>query len=177
MPALDKLQGRHGLPPTSRLATEKVWAALDRANYAVLSYVNPAGRPRASGVIYAVEGHRLYVATDPDSWKARALTTGDQVSVTVAIRRGGPLSLVAPLPPATIAFHARVTVHPPGSVDVATVSRKLASYQPAERRTSTLLELMPEDAFLTYGFGVSLRDMTRPSAAQARAPVGARSAA
>jgi hypothetical protein len=129
-----------------------VWAALDRASYAVLGYVNPAGEPRASGVMYATVGRRLHVATDPDSWKARSLADGDQVSVTVPIRRGGPLSLVAPIPPATIAFHARVTVHPAGSVDVASV--------------------VPEGHFLTYGLGVSLRDMTKPSTAQAHVPVG-----
>lgn len=158
--------------PTSGLTSDQVWAALDRASYAVLGYVNPAGEPRASGVMYATVGRRLHVATDPDSWKARSLADGDEVSVTVPIRRGGPLSLVAPIPPATIALHARVTVHPAGSVDVASVSKKLASYQPGERRTSCLLELVPEGDFLTYGLGVSLTDMTKPSRAQAHVPVG-----
>lgn len=163
-----------GATPASApaLTPERVWAALNRANYAVLSYVNSAGSPRASGVMYAVEGRRLYVATDPASWKARSLSTGDQVAITVPVRRGGPLSLLAPIPPATIAFHARVTVHPPGSVNLAAVSKKLASYQPAERAAPTLLELTPEGEFLTYGVGVSMTDMAKPSVAQAHVRVG-----
>ena len=153
------------------LTPDRVWAALEKANYAVLSYVNPAGHPRASGVMYATADCRLCIATDPDSWKARSLATGDQVAVTVPIRRGGPLSLVAPIPPATIAFHARVTVQ--AATVVATVSKKLASYQPAERKISCVLELAPEGEFLTYGLGVSLVDMAKPSAAQAHMAVTA----
>lgn len=171
---MTKLRPAPGTKPATppALTTERVWAALDRANYAVLSYVNPAGSPRATGVMYATAERLLYVATDPHSWKARSLSTGDQVAVTVPIRRGGPLALIAPIPPATITFHARVTVYPPGSVDLAAISKKLASYQPSERATTTLLELAPEDEFLTYGLGVSLAHMAKPSTAQAHVPIG-----
>jgi len=51
------------------------------------------------------------------------------------------------------------------------VSKKLASLQPQERRTGCLLELAPDGNFLTYGLGVSLRDMTKPAAALAHVPV------
>lgn len=158
-------------PPRSDLTAERIWNELEKASFAVISYVTPTGKPRASGVMYAAEGRRLYVVTAPDSWKARHIADGDEVAITVPIHRGGVLSLVAPIPPATVSFHARVKVHPAGSVDIESVSKKLAAGLPKERRTGCVLELIPDGTFLTYGVGVSLQDMTKPDVALAHVPV------
>jgi hypothetical protein len=117
------------------------------------------------GVWCTAAGRRLYVVTAPDSWKARQIRDGDRVAVTVLLRRGGLLSLLAPIPPATISFRARVTEHPAGSLDIESVSRKFASRLPQKRRAGCVLELIPEGTFLTYGVGVSLRAMMDPDAA------------
>jgi pyridoxamine 5'-phosphate oxidase-like protein len=150
------------------LTTERVWNEIEKASFAIISYVTPAGKPRSSGVMCAAVGHRLYVVTAADSWKARQISTGDEVAVTVPIRRGGLLSLVAPIPPATVSFHATATVHPAGSVSIEKVPKKLVSQLPKERRSAgCLLELAPEGNFLTYGLGVSLQAMAKPEAALA----------
>ena len=83
-----------------------------------------------------------------------------------------PLSLLAPIPPATITFHARAITHPAGSVDLATVSKELESLVPKERRAASVLELVPEGAFLTYGIATSLLEMRHPETAMAHVPVG-----
>lgn len=153
------------------LTTDRAWRELENASFAVISHVTPAGKPRSSGVVYAAVGRRLYVAVEPTSWKARQIADGAEVAVTIPIRRGGVLSLVLPIPPATISFHARVTVHPAGSVSIESLPKQLARLLPPERRSVCLLELVPEGAFLTYGVGVSLQAMTKPAAAQARVPV------
>jgi hypothetical protein len=57
-------------------------------------------------------GRRLYLVVAPDSWKARHITARGQVAVTVPVRRRGLLSLVLPMPPATVSFHAWAIVHP-----------------------------------------------------------------
>jgi pyridoxamine 5'-phosphate oxidase-like protein len=154
----------------SRLDSEQVWRALNKASFAVLSFVTPNDEPRSSGVVYAVEGGHLYTAVAPDSWKARCIADGKQVSVTVPVRRGGVLSLLVPIPPATISFHARAIVHPAGSFAIGTLSKKLAALVPEKRRAGSLLELVPEGVFLTYGIGVSLMAMTDPDVALARVP-------
>lgn len=154
------------------LTTERVWHEMEKASFAVISYVTPAGQPRSSGVGFAAVGRRLYVVTDPGSWKARQISDGDEVAVTVPVRRGSVLSLIAPIPPATVSFHAKATVHPAGSVSIESVSKKLASQLPKERRgAGCLLELVPDGDFLTYGLGVSLRDMAKPEAALAHVRV------
>lgn len=149
-------------------SSERVWAEVGKASFAIISYVTPDGEPRSSGVVYAVRDHHLYLAVAPGSWKARHIMDGQEVALTVPVRRGGLLSLVVPIPPATISFHARAIVHLAGTLDLRTVSKKLESLVPAERRAvATILELVPEGTFLTFGIGVSLREMTDPVAAQA----------
>jgi hypothetical protein len=155
--------------PVSPLTTEEVWRQVARASFAVLSQVTPAGAPRSSGVLYRTLGPRLYVAVAPDSWKAKHIAARPRVAVTVPVRRGGILSLVAPIPPATVSFHASAIVHPAGSFEIP---KELASLLPAERRASScIIEVVPEGLFTTYGLGVSLLQMRDPARARARVPV------
>jgi hypothetical protein len=160
---------------TARLTSDQVWRALAQASFAVVSYATPAGEPRSSGVVYAADGGRLYVAVASDSWKARHIVAGGRVAVTVPVRRGGLLSLLFPIPPATISFHGTAVVHPAGPVAGHGVPERLASLLPPERQASScLLEIVPEGEFLVYGLGVSLAQMRSPTAARARVPVGTR---
>ena len=154
------------------LSTEAVWQTLAKASFAVVSHVNAAGEPRSSGVVYGVADRRIYVAVAADGWKARQIVTGQEVAVTVPVRRGGILALLVPIPPATITFHARATVHQAGSLDIGSVSKELEKLVPEARKAgSCVIELVPEGRFLTYGIGVSLMDMANPALALARVPV------
>jgi len=161
-----------GRPMTARLTTKQVWHQVAKGSFAVLSYVTPAGEPRSSGVLYTTVGRRLYVAVAPDSWKARHVAASGRVAVTVPVRRGWLLSLVAPIPPATISFHATAIVYPADSSEVRSVLKELASLLPAERRVSArFIEVIPEGCFVTYGVGVSLTQMRDPEAARGRVSV------
>ena len=156
----------------ARLTSEQVWNKVAAQSFAVLGYVTPRGEPRASGIIYKILGRRLYVAVAPDSWKARHIAVSGRVSVTVPVRRGGILSLVAPIPPATVSFHGTAIVHPAGSPEVRPLLEKLGALLPAERRASaSIIEIVLEDSFVTYGLGVSLEKMRDPSAARSRVRV------
>jgi hypothetical protein len=123
-------------------------------------------------VVYKTVGRRLYIAVAPDSWKARHIAASGRVAVTVPVRRGGLLSLVTPIPPATISFHANAIVHQADSPQVRSVLKELASLLPAERQASArILEVIPEGSFVTYGVGVALTQLRDPAAAGARVPV------
>lgn len=162
-------QHRRAMP---RLTSQQVWRAVARASFAVLSHLTPAGDPRSSGVVYKAIGRRLVVAVAPGSWKAIHVAADGRVAVTVLVRRGGILSLVAPIPPATVSFHGAAVVHPAGSPQARSLLDELGSLIPAERRASAcVIEITPVGAFRTFGIGVSLRAMLDPAAAQARVPV------
>jgi hypothetical protein len=94
------------------------------------------------------------------------------VAVTVPVRRGGVLSLVLPIPPATVSFHGTAVVYPADSSQVRPLLRELASLLPEERQASAaVIEVIPEGAFVTYGVGVPLARLRDPAAARARVPV------
>ena len=159
-------------PERQAATTEQAWREVETASFAVVGYITPAGDARSSGVVYKTVGKRLYFAVAPESWKARHIAASKRVSVTVPVHRGGILALVAPIPPATISFHAAAIVHPAGSVRIGSLSKKLEALLPPERRdTAVLIELIPEGRFLTYGVGVSLTDMRKPELAEAVVPV------
>ncbi|MFL5686856.1 MAG: pyridoxamine 5'-phosphate oxidase family protein [Chloroflexota bacterium] len=156
----------------SDLATE-VWRDLAKRSFAVIAHVNDEGEPRSSGVVYALVDHHLFVAVAPDSWKARALQTGDQVSVTVPVPRGGLLSMLLPIPPATISFHARVTVHTAEATTRSSLPKELQRLLPETGESPIcMLELTPEGRFLTYGVGVSLPAMRDRAIAAGHVPTG-----
>jgi hypothetical protein len=122
--------------------------------------------------VYKVIGRRLCVGVEPDSWKAKHVAATGRVAVTVPVRRGGLLSLVTPIPPATISFHGATIVHPAGSAQARALLTELGSLIPKERQAGdAVIEIRPEGVFLTYGVGVSLRAMLHPAAAQAHVPV------
>ena len=94
------------------------------------------------------------------------------MAVTVPVRRGGLLSLVLPIPPATVSFHAAAVVHRADSPRVRPLLKEPASLLPQERRASAaVIEIIPEGWFVTYGVGVSLLRLRDPAAAGARVAV------
>lgn len=158
--------------PREELTTQQVWHAIEQASFAVLSEVTPAGEPRSSGVVYQVLARRMYVAVAPDSWKAKHVAAHGRVAVTVTVRRGGLLSLLVPIPRATVSFHATATVLPADSPGGRAILTKLKRLLPEERRSvASIIEIVPQGEFLTYGIGVPLMKMRDPAVARGRVPV------
>ena len=154
------------------LSGDQVWRELAKASFAIVSYVTPAGEPRSSGVVYKAVDRRLFIAVAADGWKARHIAASGRVSITVPVRRGGFLSLLLPIPPATASFHASAKVHAAGSQEALARSKELAALLPPERQeTACIIEVVPEGEFVTYGLGVSLMEMRTPAIAGARVPV------
>ena len=154
----------------ARLTTEQIWHQLAKGSFAVLSHVTPAGSPDpAASSTRPSDGG---CTSRPLPTAGRPGTPRGRVAVTVPVRRGGLLSLVAPIPPATVSFHATAIVHQADSPEVRSVLKELASLLPAERQASAcIIEVIPEGFFVTYGVGVSLMRMRDPAAARARVPV------
>jgi len=114
----------------------------------------------------------MYVVVAADSWKARHIRTGGQVAVTVPVRRGGIMSLLVPIPPATISFHARAGVRVADSLAGSPLAARLGKLIPAERlNSSVVIEIVPQGEFVTYGVGVPLTRMRHPALARGRAKV------
>ena len=166
------IQTRAVVEHPTRLTTKDVWRAIENRSFAIVGYDTPSGDPRSSGVMYKAADRRLYVAVEPNGWKARHIAASGRVSVTVPVHRAGVLALLAPIPPATISFHGEAFVHPAGTLQTRTLLERLGSLLPRERRGSAaVIEIIPEGAFVTYGVGVPLREMRDTVRARARVPV------
>jgi hypothetical protein len=156
----------------AQLTTEQVWTTIGKSSNAVLGHVTPAGAPRTSGVVFQSIDRKLYVAISPGTWKDKHIRADGRVSMTVLVRRGGVLSLVFPIPPATITFHGTASVHPADEPAMGAILDRLSRLLPPNRRSSSaIIEIVPEGEFLCYGIGVSLRTMRVPDQARARAAV------
>ena len=159
-------------PFLAPVSTARVWAELRRASFAVVSHVTPDGAPRSSGVLYTAGEDRLFCVVAADSWKARHLARDGRIAVTVPVRRGGPLALVLPIPPAAISFHGTATVRRADAATIRTLPGRLERLLPeAGRDAASIVEITPQGRFLTYGIGVSLRRMRDPATARGRIPV------
>lgn len=154
---------------STALRADVVWRAISEQSFAVLSHVTPSGAPRSSGVVYTTAGHSMFVVVAASSWKARHIAVNGLAAVTVPIRRGGPLSLLLPIPPATVSFPAVAVVHP---AEFLAGMPKLAKMVPPDRRTAcVVLEIRPTGHYVTYGLGVPLLRMRDPTAARARVAI------
>jgi hypothetical protein len=169
---LDTGRSVTGRRTAAGLTAEQIWRALGRASFAVLGHITGSGAPRSSGVVYTVFDRRMFVVVAADGWKARHIAADGRVAVTVPIRRGGVMSLLFPIPPATISFPASATVYPANSRQGREVLKHLAHLLPAERQdTGRIVEIRPEGWFVTYGVGVRLMTMRHPELARSRVPV------
>ncbi len=151
--------------------TEQVWHEVSKGSFLVLGFNTAAGKPRSAGLVYAEADRHLYVEVHPGSLKAREIHDGQQVSITILVRRGGLLSMVMPIPPGAISFHARVVAHPLGAIDLGTMSKTFAALPEDVRKNSIVFELVPEGDFVTFGIGMSLMEMKDLNKALGRAPV------
>jgi hypothetical protein len=136
-----------------------------------MSHVTASGKPRSSGVVYGTDGSRILVVVAASSWKARTITDGQLVALTVPVRRGGLLASLFPIPPAAISFRARAKVGEPGMLDRDSLPKQFARLLPPATAPSCVIELTPEGNFLTYGIGVSLMQMRDPEISLVRVPV------
>ncbi|MFI1996645.1 pyridoxamine 5'-phosphate oxidase family protein [Actinoplanes sp. NPDC020271] len=153
----------------SVLTAHEIRRVLARRSFAVLSHVTPDGAPRSSGVVYTVNGDRMFVVVAENSWKARHIAANPHVAVTVPVRRGGIMSLLAPIPPATVSFPAAAVVH---TGQILAEMPGLAALVPPQRRSGCMvLEIRPVGHYVTYGIGVPLMRMRDPLRSRGRVPV------
>lgn len=155
--------------PTS----EQVWKAIEKELFAVLGMVTARHEARTVGVVYIVLGRRLYVGTGRETWKARHIAANPHVSMTIPIAKRIPFLPWIRIPAATITFSGIARILETGETPpelLQAVFRGLA-LDDETMATSCLIEVTPQDDFITYGVAMSLLQMRHPELARGRAPV------
>jgi hypothetical protein len=155
------------------VTTDQVWDELKKEIFAVVGIVTARGESRTVGVVYLVRGRMLFFCTDANAWKTKHLRNNPNVSVTVPIAKRIPFLPWIKIPPATITFSGTARVLDYTEVPPEIPDALLKGLQGAEelKKDCSVVEITPTGDFLTYGVGVSLSTMRRPTEATGRAPV------
>ena len=158
---------------TLQLTADQVWQAIEKELFAVVGMVNAANEARTAGLVYIVRDRKLFIATGPDTWKARHIAATPHVSVTIPIAKRVPIMPWLKIPQATITFQGTARVFPAAEASPELL-RALFQHKADDREMvagSCVVEIAPVGEFVTYGVGVRLMDMREPEKARGRAPV------
>ena len=156
---------------SEQLTSASVWNEIERNNFAVLGMVTASHQARTVGIVYVVEGRRLYIGADRDAWKTKHITHNGDISMTIPIPKRIPLMPWVRIPAATITFAGTAQILEKDQLD-ATLLDKVYRHDTG-RGGWCAIEVTPQRNFVTYGIGVSLWAMRSPERARARVPVNA----
>ncbi len=154
---------------SDQLTSASVWDEIDRNNFAVLGMVSARHQARTVGIVYVVDGRRLYIGAGRDQWKIKHIAQNGDVSMTIPIAKRVPLMPWIKIPAATITFSGTARVLEEDQLGKALLD-KLYRHD-ADRSGWCAIEVTPQRDFITYGIGVSLLAMRSPDRARARVPV------
>lgn len=157
----------------AELTSELVWRALEKNGFGVVGMVTERHEARTAGVIYVVRDHKLYIATDRYSWKARHISENSHVSVTIPVPKRILFLPWIKIPAATITFSASAKVMAPGGAPLGIAPLLFRGLEGKQKMLSEscVIEVVPEKDFVTYGIGMPLFDMRRPEKARGRVSV------
>ena len=156
-----------------KITGELVWDTLRKELFAVLGMVTATGESRTVGIVYIVQGNKLYISTRTKEWKTRHVLGNPNVSLTIPIAKRIPVMPWIKIPQATITFSGKAKVYEAKDVDkniLHTLMRGLEA-DPEKLEGLSVLEIEPHGDFVTYGVGIPLMQMRFPEKARGRAPV------
>ena len=158
---------------TPQLSAEQVWQTIEKELFAVIGMVTASQEARTVGIVYAVRDRKLYISTRATAWKARHIAANSHVSLTIPIAKRIPVMPWIKIPAATITFAGTARVFPASEAALELLSAVLGPLADDEKTVAetSVIEVTPVGEFVTYGVGVSLRDMRQPETARGRAPV------
>jgi hypothetical protein len=155
------------------VTSDLVWSEIEKRSFAVLSYVNPKGRARSSGIVYVPIDRVLYVRVAKESWKAKHIRRNPHVALNVTISKRVPFMPWIQIPDATIAFAGVARVLSMSDVEPKLLEKILGRLIEGHGTgDNCIVEIRATGHFATYGVGVSLLNMRDPEKARGRAPVG-----
>jgi hypothetical protein len=158
---------------TNPVTTENVWKALNKELFGILGMVTQENESRTVGIVYIVQGKKLYISTGTKSWKARHIQRNTNVSMTVPIAKRIPFLPWIKIPQATITFSGKARVFPAREADYDLLKALFRHFADDKEliESSSIIEIIPKGDFLTYGVGLPLIKMMKPELARGRAPV------
>ena len=155
------------------LTSSQVWQELEKQIFAVLGMATANHEARTAGVVYVIHNRKLYISSRQSAWKVRHIAQNPHVSVTVPLHKQIPFLPWIKIPAATITFSGQARVCSMAELSPDLLARIFhgAEKDPAAQTNFAVIEVTPEKEFVTYGVGVSLREMRDTEKSRGRAPI------
>lgn len=133
---------------------------LAKRSFLTLATASAGNRPHVAGVLYAEVDGALYTSTHETSVKARNIGENPRVAVTIPVRRY-PIG-----PPATIQFQGTAELLSPDHPRISTLIaagrlKPITSHGELDLPGNCFVRIAPSGRIVTYGLGVSLRQLMR----------------
>lgn len=157
-----------------QLSTDQVWKEIETNLFAVLGMVTPGAEARTVGIVYIVDERKLYIGTQKAAWKTKHIAANPHVSLTIPIAKRIPFLPWIKIPAATITFSGVAKVFENSAVKAAVLKKLYHDVVKDEKAMaeSCVIEVTPQQDFITYGVGIPLMQMRFPDKARGRAAVG-----
>ncbi|MBY9003099.1 MAG: pyridoxamine 5'-phosphate oxidase family protein [Candidatus Lokiarchaeota archaeon] len=133
----------------------------------VISTVDEKNQPHSSVVVYQSDGDILIFQTGTDTVKAKSIKHNNKVSITIPFRKNFLHKLV-PAPPAELHFTATAEILPYDNEEAKKIfARFLKHSESVEKPSETIwVKIIPSKFISTYGVGIKLFDMRKPTKAR-----------
>jgi uncharacterized pyridoxamine 5'-phosphate oxidase family protein len=160
---------------TVQLTAEQVWKEIEENLFAVLGMVTPTGEARTAGIVYVVDDGKLYIGAAKAAWKVKHIARNPHVSLTIPIATRIPFLPWIKIPAATITFSGVANVLEHRDVKAEVLKKLYRDVVKDEKALaeSCVIEVIPQEDFITYGVGVPLMQMRFPEKARGRVAVAA----
>lgn len=158
---------------TQTLTSTQVWQELEKQIFAVLGMTTTNHEARTVGVVYIIHNRKLYISSRQSAWKVRHIAQNPHVSLTVPIHKQIPFLPWIKIPAATITFSGTAQVRPMAEVSPEILAKLFRGMEKevAIQESVAVIEVTPEKEFVTYGVGISLREMRDTEKSRGRAPI------
>ena len=147
----------------------QIWEELEKNAFGVLGMVTSRGESRTVGIVYVVDGRKLYIGAQNTAWKTKHIARNRHVSLTVPIARRVPLMPWIKVPAATITFSGTARILRKSEVSMDLLQKLYRHEEGADQWCA--IEVAPQGDFITYGIGISLLQMRFPDKARGRTTV------
>jgi len=137
---------------------------IKKNRWLTISTTSQKGVPQSSVVVYASDGHVIYVLTGKDTVKIRNIKKDNRVSVTIPFYKNLLHRMITLAPPAAISFRARAETLDISDRKAAGTYRKVLKFDIPENilENGVWIKLTPGTNATCHGVGVSLLDLKEP---------------
>lgn len=71
----------------AQINSNQVWQEIEKQMFAILGMVTAKNEARTVGIVYVVNGRKLFISTQKSAWKTKHIAQNQHVSLTIPIHK------------------------------------------------------------------------------------------